>query len=919
MKAYLTLLFATVFGVVVNAQTLQFAFPLRNDWRPENPVLTNVYPAKSYGSVQDSEGNQYVYGTIKDTTDIDPGPDSILLLQPYPSLYFGLAPFPKAYIIKYSPTNEIVWVRTLIGYYEIGQIAIDNNQDIIVTGSWGYIFYTEFGGIESKIFAENNPSSFGFMLKINKMGQIIRSKRFFTTLSQSDIIYSNVSAITCDRDGNYYVGGYFRTGTNFGDSLNPVTTSGVRYDDAFYAKYDSDFNLQWVKGFGSKWHDYITKIDFCRKTQTLLISADFGDTLKLSSNGDSILLFPGPSPSIPARTIGGGPLNGLILKTDLSGTVIKHKQIHSDNQGFGYAVEDEFGNIYFSTISILKIIINGVTYDGGTATPPGDHQLLIIAMDSSFSYRWHLLTSSLGSNTKPFGTVIDEAGNLLVSGQFSNVKNFAIAGQPVVNLAAINYQNSQTLTDGFLAKYTKTGRLLWARKLGADGFDEINSVRLDSLNNIYLTGKFEGPGSLNLINPSLNRVTTNTSLGPQGYVTVSNGFFGKYSQCITRTQIRDTICAGTTKAFDGETLRKSGKYVRLKSYNSANQCEVWEELYLHVRPVIPASAGADATICSGKSQQLGSDSIAGLNYNWQQIGGTFTSTQARPRRSYPNFTDTVQRYRFALLVTDAKGCQKRDTITLLVTPVLRDTLTQAICPGENFLGYDTAGTYKDTLVSSLGCDSIRTLTLSIKPKRTFSQTIRLCKNQSLQVGSRIYTQPGLYLDTLTAANGCDSLITSTLSYDIPNDTILLSAQFGALAAPDQDSYQWLDCNAGFAPVVGETDSSFAPSTSGSYAVRVTKGNCADTSNCIFITHTAKTISPASALEVFPNPNTGKATVRWRWGKPGERLMLNTLEGKWVKTLVMNADKQATISGLSPGVYVVQPEAGGAKPVRVMVE
>jgi hypothetical protein len=159
MRIILSGLFTFIIGLSATSQTLDFAFPFRNDHRPENQALSSVYPAKSYGSVQDNEGNQYVYGTIKDTTDINPGSDSLFLLQPYPSLFFGLCGFPKAYIVKYSPSNEVVWVRTLIGYSELGQIVIDHNNDLIVTGSWSYGLYTEFGGNETPVFTNDYDKS----------------------------------------------------------------------------------------------------------------------------------------------------------------------------------------------------------------------------------------------------------------------------------------------------------------------------------------------------------------------------------------------------------------------------------------------------------------------------------------------------------------------------------------------------------------------------------------------------------------------------------------------------------------------------------------------------------------------------------------------------------------------------------------
>ena len=256
-------------------------------------------------------------------------------------------------------------------------------------------------------------------------------------------------------------------------------------------------------------------------------------------------------------------------------------------------------------------------------------------------------------------------------------------------------------------------------------------------------------------------------------------------------------------------------------------------------------------------------------------------------------------------IYDSLGCYARSqTIVVNEIPIKTSNLSVSICSNESYLGYDTSGIYIDTLVSSLGCDSIRTLNLSIKPKITFSQNIRLCQNQTLQVGTRIYTQAGIYLDTLAAANGCDSIVTSTLNYDIPNNSIQLSAELVALAAPDQDSYQWLDCNAGFAPITGETDSSFAPDLLGSYAVRVTKGSCADTSNCLFLVNSEPKVVAKSGLNIFPNPAQGYTTIECSSCKEGQIIEIFSADGTEVKSLTINTARRVIVEGLPAGIYLL---------------
>ena len=86
----------------------------------------------------------------------------------------------------------------------------------------------------------------------------------------------------------------------------------------------------------------------------------------------------------------------------------------------------------------------------------------------------------------------------------------------------------------------------------------------------------------------------------------------------------------------------------------------------------------------------------------------------------------------------------------------------SICSGESYSiggnNYDSTGTYIDTLLSSIGCDSIVTTNLTVNPifSTVFSDTI--CSGQSVTVGTNIYDSTGVYFDTLTTFNGCDSII-----------------------------------------------------------------------------------------------------------------------------------------------------------------
>ncbi|MBK7810316.1 MAG: gliding motility-associated C-terminal domain-containing protein [Saprospiraceae bacterium] len=89
-----------------------------------------------------------------------------------------------------------------------------------------------------------------------------------------------------------------------------------------------------------------------------------------------------------------------------------------------------------------------------------------------------------------------------------------------------------------------------------------------------------------------------------------------------------------------------------------------------------------------------------------------------------------------------------------------------LCSGQSFTFngniYNLEGTYLDTLNGFQGCDSIVSTSLKFNPPAAMHQNVELCNGQYLEVGAKRYLVSGNYLDTLTTALGCDSVITTNL-------------------------------------------------------------------------------------------------------------------------------------------------------------
>ena len=94
---------------------------------------------------------------------------------------------------------------------------------------------------------------------------------------------------------------------------------------------------------------------------------------------------------------------------------------------------------------------------------------------------------------------------------------------------------------------------------------------------------------------------------------------------------------------------------------------------------------------------------------------------------------------------------------------------QSIIVGSNL--YNQSGVYTDTLTSGNGCDSLITTNLIVKMDVNFTQYKSICQNDGVQVGFNYYTQNGTYYDIFPSQYGCDSIVTTIVSV-IPLSSVL---------------------------------------------------------------------------------------------------------------------------------------------------
>ncbi len=138
----------------------------------------------------------------------------------------------------------------------------------------------------------------------------------------------------------------------------------------------------------------------------------------------------------------------------------------------------------------------------------------------------------------------------------------------------------------------------------------------------------------------------------------------------------------------------------------------------------------------------------------------------------PEYNFTIDRDNLTadFVSTTDDGCMQNVLIRASLTDAVRDTFPAQICNSEFFpfagRDLDISGFYSDTLVSVTGCDSISTLDLTVIPSipATDDGRFEACTGVLLSYLGVDYPLAGRYRDTLTSAQGCDSIVTFIISY-----------------------------------------------------------------------------------------------------------------------------------------------------------
>lgn len=510
-----------------------------------------------------------------------------------------------------------------------------------------------------------------------------------------------------------------------------------------------------------------------------------------------------------------------------------------------------FTNSYGCTSSqcVIVNVFSAPTITGNTSFCSGGYTTLTATGGDSYQWSTGATSATINVNT---------AGNYSVTASTSN----GCSGSTSVNVVE-NQPVNVTIT-GNSVICNETSTTLTATS-GAS----------------YLWSSGETTQSISVNTPGSYSVT----------VTNTNGCSGSSSQTVT--MMESAVISGNTHICEGEsaTLSVSGAGTYTWSngaYTSSitvgtpgtytvtaslpNGCSSTASAEVTVATTPTPTILGNTTLCQGQSTSLSAN--GGVSYHWSN-------------GSSNNNISVSQSGVYTVTATNAEGCSNTANVTVTVNPLPNVNISgnSSFCQGDNVMLTATGastytwsnsqsqatitvsnpGTYTVTGTDANGCSNIATRVVTANPVYNISQTQSICQGQSYLFNGQYLTTSGTYTQNLSTVNGCDSIVTLTLTVKslptpvILGNTTLCQGQSTSLSANGGVSYAWSN---------GSSSNNISVSQSGVYTVTATNAE-----GCSAAASVTVTVNPLPSVSISGNSSfcqgdnvtltaTGASTYVW---------------------------------------------------------
>ena len=363
------------------------------------------------------------------------------------------------FIMKLDIDGNLMWSKRLgsNGNAILGQICFGKYMNIVCTGTFSDTLLLNDTTINSK------GSNDIFIMKINSSGETI------SFISDGGIGNDVSNSLCIDNNNNLYLCGGFTGNTSFGNQS--LTSSGYWQDvpdgdsvfifeqNGYFLKYNSLNEFEFAK-------------QICKNRSVLsCIISDSANKIYTAGYFNS---YDDLTDTI-ASEIG----NFLVFKYDQDGNIINLIQEGSNNNFItakALAIDNENNLLVTGQIGCSGCIF------GDSLLPVSYNDAFLVKYDSSGNMSWINLIGQYngdydGNENSGNSIIIDKYNNIILSGYFDGID---LNGHIMIG-------NNSSI-DFLVMKFDKNGSVTNIGKFGYSTWDAVESVTIDSLNNIYFTG-----------------------------------------------------------------------------------------------------------------------------------------------------------------------------------------------------------------------------------------------------------------------------------------------------------------------------------------------------------------------------------------------------------------------------------------------
>lgn len=368
--------------------------------------------------------------------------------------------------------------------------------------------------------------------------------------------------------------------------------------------------------------------------------------------------------------------------------------------------------------------------------------------------------------------------------------------------------------------------------------EEINETLIDTT---ICTGQFYEFGGVRLEESGVYRDTALSRLGCDSLLELRLNIL---PPPITNTSFR--ICEGDSLRINNTTYTLPGAYI--DTLQTVAACDSILAFDLSIVSIIRQAQ--NQRICQGEFYLFAGDSL--------RQAGDYIAT----------FTSSL-------------GCDSIIELSLEVIDTSDTFLNVSICQGEIYTvgtsNFTEAGDYTIPLLNQQNCDSTVRLNLSVISRVDNAISARICEGELYSVGNSEYQQSGTYVDTLVSSLGCDSIVSLSLSvaplpvFELSGDTSLCAGEISPLIPSNSyPTYEWS---------TGAVTAEIAVAAAGTYTLSVTDDNgCSNSqSRTVQVSQLAADITPTPYPNGFniscPSATDGQLTgiafngilpYSWQW-------------------------------------------------------